>query len=272
MSKTSQQFILARCEKLMLMTTCRVSDQMRYYEADLPLRPKESTWLSLIGHNHEWIGMGPTTNQVSLGIPAIGGTLLADLTLPSDASGLVVFCHGSGSNRHSPRNLHVAGHLQRGGLATLLFDLEHNSDQVDGRTLASLPPLQKRLLSVIDWTSSQPALKSLELGLFGASTGAALALAAAVERPLRVKSVVSRGGRPDLVFQCLGDVRCPVLLIVGGHDLDVLELNAWAAGQLQVRNELVVIPQASHLFSEPGSLDAVADQTYWWFMNQFKQD
>lgn len=215
--------------------------------------------------------MPPAASATHIGIPIPGGSLKAELTLPAAASGLVVFCHGSGSNRLSPRNLQVADHLQRGGLATLLFDLENSSDPIQQRTLASLPPLQQRLVSVIDWTSSQPVLQDLNLGLFGASTGAALALVAAAERPQRVQTVVSRGGRPDLVFQRLGEVRCPVLLIVGGHDVDVLELNAWAAGQLQVRNELVVIPQAGHLFSEPGSLEAVAEQSYSWFIDQFRQ-
>lgn len=214
--------------------------------------------------------MAPATSQTHISIPAPGGSINAELTLPAAASGLVVFCHGSGSNRFSPRNLHVANYLQCGGLATLLFDLENSSNTTSHHTMASLPQLQQRLLNVIDWTSSQPALQDLSLGLFGASTGAALALVAAAERPERVEAVVSRGGRPDLVFQRLEDVRCPVLLIVGGHDIDVLELNAWAASQLQVRNELVVIPQASHLFAEPGSLDAVAEQTYNWFTDQFR--
>ena len=156
-------------------------------------------------------------------------------------------------------------------MATLLVDLEHKQDKVQNHVLASLPELQQRLISVIDWSSSQPLVQDLALGLFGASTGAALALAAAAERPHRVKAVVSRGGRPDLVFQRLGEVQCPVLLIVGGHDVDVLELNAWAASQLQVRNELIVIPQAGHLFNEPGSLDAVAEQSYRWFIDQFRQ-
>lgn len=216
--------------------------------------------------------MPSATRQSSVGIPAPGGLLNAELTLPTDASGLVVFCHGSGSDRFSPRNRHVADHLHRGGLATLLVDLEHKQDKVQNHVLASLPELQQRLISVIDWSSSQPLVQALALGLFGARTGAALALAAAAERPHRVKAVVSRGGRPDLVFQRLGEVQCPVLLIVGGHDVDVLELNAWAASQLQVRNELIVIPQAGHLFNEPGSLDAVAEQSYRWFIDQFKQN
>ena len=215
--------------------------------------------------------MATTASRTSLAIPAPGGSLLAELTLPAAAAGLVLFCHGSGSNRLSPRNQYVAEHLQHGGLATLLIDLEHHDHACHGHTLAALPPLQQRLLSVIDWTSQHPQLQMLPLGLYGASTGAALALVGAAERPERVQTVVSRGGRPDLVFQRLAEVRCLVLLLVGEHDLDVLELNAWAAGQLQVRNELVVIPQASHLFSEPGSLDAVAEHAYRWFAEQFSR-
>jgi putative phosphoribosyl transferase len=215
--------------------------------------------------------MARTASRSSLTIPADGDTLAADLTLPAQPAGLVVFCHGSGSNRFSPRNRSVAKRLEQGGLATLLCDLERNGEATRGHTLASLPPLQQRLLRVLDWTAQQDDLNTLPLGLFGSSTGAALALVAAAERPGRVQAVVSRGGRPDLVFQRLAEVRCPVLLLVGEHDVDVLELNAWAAGQLQVRNQLVVIPQASHLFSEPGCLDAVAEQSYTWLMEQFRQ-
>ena len=215
--------------------------------------------------------MARTASISSLTIPAEGGSLSADLTLPAQATGLVVFCHGSGSNRFSPRNQAVAERLQRSGLATLLCDLERSDAPSHGRTLTSLPPLQRRLLQLLDWTAQQGDLSNLPLGLFGGSTGAALALVAAAERPQQVKAVVSRGGRPDLVFQRLSDVRCPVLLLVGEHDVDVLELNAWAAGQLQVRNELVVIPQASHLFSEPGCMDAVAEHSYRWLMEQFRQ-
>jgi len=215
--------------------------------------------------------MARTASRINLTIPADGGSLAADLRLPPQPEGLVVFCHGSGSNRFSPRNRAVAERLERGGLATLLCDLERNGETSNGRTLASLPPLQQRLLRVLDWTDQQADLNALPLGLFGGSTGAALALVAAAERPDQVRAVVSRGGRPDLVFQRLGEQRCPVLLLVGEHDVDVLELNAWAAGQLQVRNQLVVIPQASHLFSEPGCLEAVAEQSYSWLMDQFRQ-
>ena len=215
--------------------------------------------------------MATTASLTNLALPTRDGRILADLTVPAESSGLVVFCHGSGSNRLSPRNQFVAERLQRGGLATLLVDLERSNNTCHGHTLAALPPLQQRLISVIDWTTQQPQLQQLPLGLYCGSTGAALALVGAAERPELVRTVVSRGGRPDLVFQRLEEVRCPVLLLVGEHDLDVLELNAWAAGQLQVRNELVVIPQASHLFSEPGSLDAVAEHTYRWFIEQLSQ-
>lgn len=224
-----------------------------------------------MGAAHHPASMARTASRINLTIPADGGSLAADLRLPPQPEGLVVFCHGSGSNRFSPRNRAVAERLERGGLATLLCDLERNGETSNGRTLASLPPLQQRLLRVLDWTDQQADLNALPLGLFGGSTGAALALVAAAERPDQVRAVVSRGGRPDLVFQRLGEVRCPVLLLVGEHDVDVLELNAWAAGQLQVRNQLVVIPQASHLFSEPGCLEAVAEQSYSWLMDQFRQ-
>ncbi len=214
--------------------------------------------------------MARTASISSLTIPAEGGSLSADLTLPAQATGLVVFCHGSGSNRFSPRNQAVAERLQRSGLATLLCDLERSDAPSHGRTLTSLPPLQRRLLQLLYFVGLLVALIAGLIGLFGGSTGAALALVAAAERPQQVKAVVSRGGRPDLVFQRLSDVRCPVLLLVGEHDVDVLELNAWAAGQLQVRNELVVIPQAGHLFSEPGCLEAVAEHTTSWLLEQFK--
>ena len=214
--------------------------------------------------------MARTASISSLTIPADGDTLAADLSLPAQATGLVVFCHGSGSNRFSPRNRAIAARLQRSGIATLLCDLEPNGKHHHGRTLESLQPLQRRLLRVLDWTTQQADLIGLPVGLFGGSTGAALALVAAAERPQQVTAVVSRGGRPDLVFQRLSEVRCPVLLLVGEHDVDVLELNAWAASQLQVHNELVVIPQASHLFSEPGCLEAVAEHTTNWLLEQFK--
>jgi len=215
--------------------------------------------------------MASTLWRTSPTIPDRDQLIHAELHQPVNAGGLVLFCHGSGSNRFSPRNLHVADQLEQAGLATLLIDLEQASERTSERPLTTLTRQQERLLSVIDWTTEQPGLQQLPLGLFGSSSGAAVALVGAAERPELVQAVVCRGGRPDLVFQRLTEVRCPVLLLVGEHDLDVLELNAWAAGQFQVRHELVVIPAAGHLFSEPGSLDAVAEQAQAWFTAQFRQ-
>ena len=215
--------------------------------------------------------MASTLWRTSLTIPDRNQLIHAELHQPVNAEGLVLFCHGSGSNRFSPRNLHVADQLERAGLASLLIDLEQAGKRSNERSLTTLSSQQERLLSVMDWCAQQPGLQQLPLGLFGSSSGAAVALVGAAEQPERVRAVVCRGGRPDLVFQRLAEVRCPVLLLVGEHDLDVLELNAWAAGQFQVRNELVVIPAAGHLFSEPGSLDAVAEQAQAWFTAQFRQ-
>jgi putative phosphoribosyl transferase len=215
--------------------------------------------------------MAFTLSRTSLTIPSGDGLIHADLHLPRSSSGLVLFCHGAGSNRFSPRNLHVAEHLVHGGIATLLLDLQQSDTPSNQHTLTTLERQRDRLLNAIDWSTDQPSLQTLPLGLFGSSSGAAVAVMGAAQRPERVRSVVCRGGRPDLAFQRLADVRCPVLLLVGEHDVDVLELNAWAAGQLQVRNELVVIPAAGHLFAEPGSLDAVAEQAYSWFIDQFQQ-
>jgi dienelactone hydrolase len=185
-------------------------------------------------------------------IPAGGNQLLAaDLALPGRAVGLVLFAHGSGSDRHSPRNRQVAQALQASGLATLLLDL--------GRGGEPLP-------AAIDWCAAQPQLAALPLGLFGASSGAALALEAAAARPAQVGAIVCRGGRPDLAFAALGQLRCPTLLIVGGADLDVLELNAWAAAHLRARHDLLVVPRAGHLFAEPGALEAVAEASCDWFL------
>jgi pimeloyl-ACP methyl ester carboxylesterase len=189
--------------------------------------------------------------QEQLRIPWAGAPLAADLVLPAQAAGLVLFAHGSGSDRHSPRNRQVAEVLQEAGLATLLLDLGSWGQP---------------LLGALDWCSSQKELTHLPLGLFGASSGAALALEAAAARPTRVGAVVCRGGRPDLAFEALGRVRCPTLLIVGSSDLDVLELNAWAAAHLRAHHDLLVVPRAGHLFAEPGALEAVAQASCDWFL------
>lgn len=195
-------------------------------------------------------------------------TISGDLSLDDRASGVVVFAHGSGSSRHSPRNRAVAEGLNRAGFGTLLLDLltaeEEQRDLLTGEHRFDIDLLAERLIGAIDWLAEQPA-KTIPVGLFGASTGAAGALAAAAERPERVGAVVSRGGRPDLAGPSLTRVVAPVLLIVGGNDPQVLELNEEAARALVAQHELRVVPGASHLFEEPGALDQVTDLAIGWF-------
>jgi dienelactone hydrolase len=206
---------------------------------------------------------------IEVQVPAGGQRLPGLLVLPPGATGLVVFAHGSGSSRFSARNQAVAAVLQQGALATLLFDLlsaeEERIDRRDRSLRFDIPLLAERVVGAIDWARQEPALAAMPIGLFGASTGAAAALIAAADRPDRVRAVVSRGGRPDLALEALGRVRCPVLLLVGGLDVDVLELNSWAAAHLLAAHSLAVIPGAGHLFEEPGSLDDVAIQARNWF-------
>lgn len=190
------------------------------------------------------------------------GVLDGDLAVPPGASGLVVFAHGSGSSRHSPRNQAVARALQDGGLATLLVDLlapaEEERDAVTRELRFDLGLLADRLAAVLDWARQDPHVSSLPVGLFGASTGGGAALVAAARRPDRVRVVVSRGGRPDLAGDALPEVRCPVLLVVGGRDALVLDLNEQARRRMTAPAELVVVPGATHLFPEPGALEEVA--------------
>jgi len=193
----------------------------------------------------------------------VGGVPLdGDLAVPADPVGLVLFAHGSGSSRHSPRNRQVAAALQQACLATLLLDLlTHDEEQVDLRTRElrfDVGLLADRLAGALTWCRQQPGLAPLPRGLFGASTGAAAALLTAARHPSLVAAVVSRGGRPDLTGEALSEVRAPVLLVVGGQDVDVLELNRSAAAQLPAAHELVVVPGATHLFAEPGALEHVA--------------
>ena len=209
----------------------------------------------------------------ALSIDVTAGALEADLVQPPQAWGLVIFCHGSGSNRRSPRNRMVADVLQQAGLATLLLDLTPAGATASPTTNGDgLEQARRNLLAVVDWTATNPSLASLPLGLFGSSSGAAVALDVAALRPERVKAVVSRGGRPDLAFESLGLVRCPTLLIVGSADLDVLELNVWAAGHLRASHDLLVIPGASHLFSEPGALQSAAEASCRWFEQQLERN
>jgi dienelactone hydrolase len=203
-----------------------------------------------------------TGGAVRVGPHALPG----DLVLPAGAGALVLFAHGSGSSRFSSRNRRVAGRLQREGLATLLFDLLDEAEAADRRRVFDIPLLGARLVQAIDWAAAQPALAGLRTGLFGASTGAAAAIEAAAERPERVGAVVSRGGRPDLAGASLPRVLAPTLLIVGGADLDVLALNRDALQQLRCPKRLDVVPGATHLFEEPGTLDIVADLAAGWFL------
>lgn len=201
----------------------------------------------------------------AVGIPAGAATLPGDLRVPGDATGVVLFAHGSGSGRHSPRNMEVASALSRRGLATLLFDLLTEAESRDRANVFDVELLCMRLLAAVRWARERPDLAPLALGCFGASTGAAAALCAAAEAPGDVAAVVSRGGRPDLAGDRLPGVRAPTLLIVGGRDLQVLELNQDAATRLAGPGELVVVPGATHLFEEPGALDEVARAAGDWF-------
>jgi putative phosphoribosyl transferase len=191
--------------------------------------------------------------------------LAGHLTVPEHATGMVVFVHGSGSSRHSPRNRYVATVLQRAHLATLLFDLLTPQEEVSRAAVFNIELLAQRLAEVSPWVRAQPGWHSLPIGWFGASTGAGAALWAAAEPDADVAAVVSRGGRPDLAGHRLGDVRAPTLLIVGGRDDVVLELNERARTQLHCENRLAVVPGATHLFEEPGTLAAAAALARDWF-------
>jgi len=202
--------------------------------------------------------------------------LAADLSLPESATGLVIFAHGSGSSRHSPRNRRVAGVLNQGSIATILIDLlTEEEEAVDLRTAElrfDINLLVQRLTVITEWVGCQPELESLGIGYFGASTGAAAALAAAAECPHTVRAVVSRGGRPDLAGPALGQVLAPCLFIVGGDDPVVMRLNREAIAELPRNTErrLDIIPGATHLFEEPGALERVADLALDWFQKHFK--
>jgi putative phosphoribosyl transferase len=189
--------------------------------------------------------------------------------VPEHAAGVVLFAHGSGSSRHSPRNRAVAEALHRRRLATLLVDLlTADEEEVDARTRElrfDIGLLARRLAGIVDWLGRQPATADLPIGLFGASTGAGAALLTAAERPQAAAAVVSRGGRPDLAGAALDRVRAPTLLIVGALDPQVLELNRAALGRLGSEASLEVVPGASHLFEEPGALEQVAELAVGWF-------
>jgi putative phosphoribosyl transferase len=207
----------------------------------------------------------PTSaKEVRIPIGAID-QIVGDLCVPQPASGLVIFAHGSGSSRHSPRNRDVAAALNDRGLATLLLDLLTPEEALNRANVFDIPLLARRLVAATDWASTEPAVAALPVGYFGASTGAGAALWAAAGLGDQVRAVVSRGGRPDLATPLLADVRAPVLLIVGGRDEVVLELNRDAQHRLRVQSELSIIPGATHLFEEHGALEEVSRLAAAWF-------
>jgi putative phosphoribosyl transferase len=203
-------------------------------------------------------------------VQAGSATLEGDLEIPEGAMGVVLFAHGSGSGRQSPRNRFVARQLQTAGLATFLIDLlTPEEEAVDVHTAHlrfDIPLLAKRLVAATRWLAADPSTRALKLGYFGASTGAAAALVAAAEEPDRVGTVVSRGGRPDLAGPALPRVRAPTLLIVGSQDLTVLEMNRTAMASMQAVTRLEIVPGATHLFEEPGALEVVANLARDWFL------
>ena len=208
-------------------------------------------------------------------IPVGEETIAGDLIIPTHAHEIVLFAHGSGSSRHSPRNRFVAEELQKAGLATLLMDLlttaeERIDEQTGGGLRFDIGLLAGRLGAASGWVRANPSTHDLSIGYFGASTGAAAALVAAAEWRGKVKAVVSRGGRPDLAKEALSVVRAPTLLIVGGDDRVVIELNRQALDKLSCEKRLEIVPSATHLFEEPGTLERVAALAVDWFLRHLK--
>jgi pimeloyl-ACP methyl ester carboxylesterase len=213
--------------------------------------------------------LAQTVEEQLVQVPAGSVTLEGNLTVPEESRAIVLFAHGSGSSRHSPRNRYVARVLNEAKLATLLIDLlTLHEEVVDARTAQlrfDIDLLAERLVDATDWLTQFPDTKHLRIGYFGASTGAAAALAAAAVRPDAVRAIVSRGGRPDLAGTALTRVQAPTLLIVGEHDDQVVQLNRQALAQLRCEKRLVIVPGATHLFEEPGALDEVARLARDWF-------
>jgi dienelactone hydrolase len=212
--------------------------------------------------------MEPGTER-SVTVPAGPVKLQGDLAMPAAARGVVLFAHGSGSGRQSPRNRYVAEILQQAQFCTLLLDLltadEEARDLYTREYRFNLPLLAERLVAATDWLAANPETQALPLGYFGASTGAAAALIAATERPQVVRAVVSRGGRPDLALEVLDRVQAPTLLLVGGYDSVVIDLNREAYARLPGTKHLEIVPAATHLFEEPGTLEEVARLAAAWF-------
>lgn len=204
--------------------------------------------------------------QIAKGKLALEGVL----GIPTDTRGVVVFAHGSGSGRLSPRNNFVARHLQRDRLATLLLDLLTEEEAEDRRKVFDIDLLADRLLLAKGWLETQPQTRSLGIAYFGASTGAGAALQAAAREPSNLKAVVSRGGRPDLAESYLPSVSAPTLLIVGGHDEPVIGMNQAAYDLLACEKKLIIVPGATHLFEEPGTLEQVAEHAGRWFQRYLR--
>jgi len=209
----------------------------------------------------------PTVTPIAIRV--VGDWIAGDLVIPHDADGIVVFAHGSGSGRFSSRNRLVAQSLNDDGFATLLLDLlterEEQLDRVSREHRFDIPLLARRVLAAVDWCRSDPRTNSLPIGLFGASTGAAAALVAAGTRPHAIAAVVSRGGRPDLAGDMLEHVLAPTLLIVGGADAVVIDLNQLALERMRCSRRIAIVPGATHLFEEPGALDQVCGLASRWF-------
>jgi pimeloyl-ACP methyl ester carboxylesterase len=213
--------------------------------------------------------MNRTAAIEAVEVPAGTATLKADLRVPAGAKGLVIFAHGSGSSRFSRRNRQVAEFLGERRFATLLLDLltekEEVVDEVTAEYRFDIARLGPRVSAAADWAATRPDIGTLPIGCFGASTGAAAALIAAAERPATIVAVVSRGGRPDLAGEALARLKAPTLLIVGGYDEPVIDLNRQAMRQMHAHVELEIVPGATHLFEEPGTLEQVADLAANWF-------
>jgi dienelactone hydrolase len=215
-----------------------------------------------------------TTAPQAVEIPAGSKILNGDLNIPDHSIGVVLFAHGSGSSRFSPRNRFVAAQLQEAAMATLLLDLlteeEEREDEITARLRFDITLLAERLIAATQWTTQRQETAPLPIGYFGASTGGGAALVAAAARPDAIAAVVSRGGRPDLAGDALPSVQAPTLLIVGGHDAPVIEMNRQAMARLRCETELRIVPGATHLFEEPGALDEVARLAQQWFSRHFK--
>jgi dienelactone hydrolase len=223
---------------------------------------------------HLDLPFGDDLLERTVSIPAGELSLEGTLGLPERARGIVLFAHGSGSSRFSPRNRFVARTLRDGGLGTLLLDLlslsEEEIDEITRHHRFDIPMLAQRLVVAIDWLAAQSSTSTLPVGLFGASTGGGAALVAAAERPRRVAAVVSRGGRPDLAADALPHVQAPTLLIVGGRDEPVIAMNQEARARMRARVELTIVPGATHLFEERGALDQVAAAARDWFLEHLR--